>query len=498
MDLAQTLGDAPKPKTNGAHAPAMEQNLEDKRPKPVAIFNKAHGLDWICEKLLEHGFEEGDCPVKDERRYMDPESSTRSHGVHVMKSNTGGDWIVYSHHGDHGKIPSRKTLDSFALSMHLDHGGDMQRALKSAEAEQDFMGARVPASAPPPPPKDFIVTLDQFIKSWKAPEFLIDGIIQRGYCYSFTAPTGHGKTAVALLMSVCVAEGTSFAGRNTVKGKVLYFAAENPTDIQGRMIAMADKLGLKSALTDVLFAPEVTDIRGLYGAIAARLEAEGGVELVVVDTSQAVFGGEDENANAEMVAHAKNMRSLCRLPGGPCVLILTHPTKNAGQGDLLPRGGGGFLAEVDGNLTLWMDGGGLASMGYHGKLRGPGFERMFFELVPWTCSGLVDVKGGLIPSVVAEAMTDADYDARKAVGSAEEEALMRALWNGGGALSVSELCVVLTWTLSNGGPNKSKLHRMLKRLEASKYVRQKRDDKYKLTQLGEAEIGVSKKPSNSP
>jgi hypothetical protein len=39
------------------------------------------------------------------------------------------------------------------------------------------------------------------------------------------------------------------------------------------------------------------------------------------------------------------------MPGGPCVLVACHPPKNAGDDNLLPRGGGAFIAEMDGNLT---------------------------------------------------------------------------------------------------------------------------------------------------
>jgi len=44
------------------------------------------------------------------------------------------------------------------------------------------------------------------------------------------------------------------------------------------------------------------------------------------------------------------MRSLTELQGGPTVLVLCHPTKNATADNLIPRGGGSFIAEIDGNL----------------------------------------------------------------------------------------------------------------------------------------------------
>ena len=39
------------------------------------------------------------------------------------------------------------------------------------------------------------------------------------------------------------------------------------------------------------------------------------------------------------------------MPGEPCVIVACHPVKNASDDNLIPRGGGAFLNEVDGNLT---------------------------------------------------------------------------------------------------------------------------------------------------
>jgi hypothetical protein len=66
------------------------------------------------------------------------------------------------------------------------------------------------------------------------------------------------------------------------------------------------------------------------------------------------FEGKEENENKQLGDHARLLRSLIdTIPGGPCVVAACHPTKNAGADELLPRGGGAYLAEVDGNLTCW-------------------------------------------------------------------------------------------------------------------------------------------------
>jgi hypothetical protein len=48
-----------------------------------------------------------------------------------------------------------------------------------------------------------------FIKGFIPPDYLIDGILQRRFIYSLTAPTGGGKTAIALCLSASVGVANS-------------------------------------------------------------------------------------------------------------------------------------------------------------------------------------------------------------------------------------------------------------------------------------------------
>ena len=87
---------------------------------------------------------------------------------------------------------------------------------------------------------------------------------------------------------------------------------------------------------------------------AVEVDKRGGVDFVIIDTSAAYCLKDDENSNPQMGAHARMLRAMTKLPGGPCVLVLCHPIKHATDpSQLVPRGGGAFLAEMDGNLTIW-------------------------------------------------------------------------------------------------------------------------------------------------
>jgi hypothetical protein len=59
----------------------------------------------------------------------------------------------------------------------------------------------------------------QFLSGFVPPDYLIDGVLQRRFLYAVTASTGHGKTALALLVGEAVAardHRTAFLGSHAV------------------------------------------------------------------------------------------------------------------------------------------------------------------------------------------------------------------------------------------------------------------------------------------
>jgi hypothetical protein len=97
--------------------------------------------------------------------------------------------------------------------------------------------------------------------------------------------------------------------------------------------------------------------------------------LIVGDTASSFFPGDDENSNVQSGGYARALRRLTiECPGSPALVALSHPVKNASAGNLLPRGGGAFLNELDGNLTLWSEVKGEATqLHWQGKNPRPGF-----------------------------------------------------------------------------------------------------------------------------
>ena len=204
--------------------------------------------------------------------------------------------------------------------------------------------------------KPLIQSSSDFVATFEPPDYLIESILQRRFIYSLTGLTGSGKSAVALLLCACTALKRALAGCAVERGRALYLAGENPDDIKMRWILMSEKMNFDIDKIDVHFIEGGQLLSQNIRRIHEEVKQLGSVELIIVDTSAAYFEGDSENDNTQAGEHARRLRSLTQLPGGPCVIINCHPTKYAsGDNTLIPRGGGAFLNEMDGNMPCIND-----------------------------------------------------------------------------------------------------------------------------------------------
>ncbi len=86
----------------------------------------------------------------------------------------------------------------------------------------------------------------------------------------------------------------------------------------------------------------VIDVRQKPEDVIARLSTDGGgpFSLILADTLASWFDGRDINDNVAAGEFVRRARPLTNLPGNPSVLIAAHPTKGAGEDQLVPYGGG--------------------------------------------------------------------------------------------------------------------------------------------------------------
>ena len=335
-----------------------------------------------------------------------------------------------------------------------------------------------------------IQSSEQFVANFVPPEYVIVGVLQRRFSYSFTAKTGGGKTAVLLLFAACVGAIERNIGEYIVKpGGVLYFAGENPDDVRMRWIAMADEMGFELEQAGVYFIPGRFKISEMRNQIIREMEAIGGeFTLIIIDTSAAYFEGDDENSNKQMGEHAARIRSLTELPGRPCIVTACHPVKNAADDNLLPKGGGNFLNEVDGNLTLARTDM-TVELHWQGKFRGPEFSPIIFQLRQVTNPKLKDSDGRLLPTILASHLSEAGQQEIECAFRNRKEKLLHTIANGGDQ-SQTELAKKLGWYAKDGTPYKTLVSRTIKGLEKDKLVK-KGLDGIELTSAGKARIKQS-------
>lgn len=337
-------------------------------------------------------------------------------------------------------------------------------------------------------PRLLVLRKRNFIMGFCPPDFVIEGMLQRQFVYALTGQTGHAKSAIALLLAELVSCGdpNSVLGTHRVeKGQVAYLVGENPDDIRMRVIG-ADSFRNDDPLADrIVFIPGVFNIAEMFQQLNAELAAQGKFDLVIVDTSAAYFLGNEELSNTQMGAHARMLRSLTTLPGGPCVLVLCHPIKYASEpSQLLPRGGGAFLAEMDGNLTAFRHDDVLIELSYN-KIRGPGFEPMTFKLETIRPEKLVDAKGRQFSTVRAVALTETDEDQQKDKTRDDEDRILalRLRLLETDPLSYAQAAEQVGWIYGDGAPAKSRVQKVVDRLEKAKLVRRDRGQ-WLLTEKG--------------
>jgi AAA domain len=337
---------------------------------------------------------------------------------------------------------------------------------------------------------DLLVSSADFIAGFVPPEYLIDGIVQRRYFYSMTAQTGVGKTSIAMRWMAHVVTGRPIAAKEVQQGEVLYFAGENPDDVRARWLVLTREMGIDPDTKKVTWIVGAKDLNATAHQISAEVAAKGlNLAYVVIDTAAAYNVGDDENSNTQAGNYARQLRSLTNLPGGPCVVVLCHPTKRASDDDLLPRGGGAFLAEVDGNMAV-LKKDTLLVVTPFGKFRGDTSWSQRYEIeVVKDHPKLKDARGRQMNSVVARPVGDCAAAIMEKRTDADMETVLNVVHSTPSA-TPTDLARVLGWTFgSKAEPNVNRVKRNLARLLKDKLVRETMG-KWRATEAGQRELNA--------
>jgi len=260
---------------------------------------------------------------------------------------------------------------------------------------------------------------------------------------------------------------------------------------------MKAKLELDQLPKSLFFCDHAFNLHEGMDHVRGEVQARGGVDLIFVDTSpafQVASGAVDENSNPESIRWAMRQRELTGLDGKPAVVGLCHPIKRPQSiEDCLPRGGGGYLAQVDGNYAIWQiaeDGDDIFfDFRWVGKFRGS-FEPLTYYLQRATCPELLDVDGNPVKSVWARRADEQQME-RAAKDQAEDEAAILIAMTDYPGKSLAGWAKLLGWKTDNGNPAKNRVDRGIKRLAKHKLVRKGRNDRWHLLAAGKKRLSRS-------
>jgi hypothetical protein len=181
-------------------------------------------------------------------------------------------------------------------------------------------------------------------------DWLVKNILAQGEMSALFAPSGGGKSFIALDMAARIAMGLPWFGHKVEKTGVLYVAGEGATGFQYRMIAWEREMKIGDA--DFHLLPEALDFYSSDGSGHSIIDAaiasikndyQVNVGLIVLDTlSQMMPGGVDSDPRdmERFIGHVKRLR----LRTGAHVMLVHHTGKDKDRG---MRGWSGLGAACD-------------------------------------------------------------------------------------------------------------------------------------------------------
>jgi hypothetical protein len=164
--------------------------------------------------------------------------------------------------------------------------------------------------------------------------------------------SGTFKSFIALDLALHVVHGLPWMGRQTVKGQVLYIAAEGGAGLWGRIDAWHRARNLKWEKAPLFVVPAAIDLTVDAWRVVDAAQAIGACPaMVIVDTLSQTYSGEENSAN-EMAAYLREIGMRFRALWA-CSVLLVHHTGHAATER--PRGSSAIRANIDFLLGVFRD-----------------------------------------------------------------------------------------------------------------------------------------------
>lgn len=186
------------------------------------------------------------------------------------------------------------------------------------------------------------------VESLPPPRWLVPGVLTEGSLAAIYGAPESGKSFLAVDMSMAIAGGIDWHGRQVERGGVLYIAAEGAPGLGKRFrawkmdrCAQGRRFDLHLMRDDLNLAAEKDG--GVRAFVQVVVDELGPLRLIVIDTLNQTAAGADENSAKDMGRYIASMK-LLRNATGAAVVVVHHSGKDLGKG---MRGSSALLGAMD-------------------------------------------------------------------------------------------------------------------------------------------------------
>ena len=191
-----------------------------------------------------------------------------------------------------------------------------------------------------------------------APAELVKGTVPRRGTSLIIGQSSTGKSFIGTDLSLSVATGTDFFGRQVKRpGGVVYIALEGGETFGNRVMVAAQHRGIKKEIPfhystvqrDLSNDEELERLIGELKQIDSHFQRKFGVPLclVIIDTMSVAFSLENENDNAQVARLCKRLQRI-EVETGAHIMGVHHAGKNPEAG---ARGASAWRGNVDNMLS---------------------------------------------------------------------------------------------------------------------------------------------------
>jgi RecA-family ATPase len=230
----------------------------------------------------------------------------------------------------------------------LHEANELNLYLSSDELESYILGT--PAERPRG--AFFVEPVSRIIQQVDEPNWLINDVLEQESLVSVFGAAKSGKSFVAIAMAAAIASGKEFFGHGVKKkASVLYVAGEGLRGIRSRCSVLDDRESLADApfyiSNRTVRINDEADFTSLIAEIEMIVATHGELNLLVLDTFQRVFSG-NENSSEDVGAFISKLDRL--IADYKCCVLIVHHTGHA-NGDRA-RGSSVIPASLDNEFKV--------------------------------------------------------------------------------------------------------------------------------------------------